>query len=317
MSFYVIEPLPLEPGTVLEHSVDALDPSPEWVSGVPWEAGALCHRPSTRRVYRRVGAGTDTAQATPESTPAAWQDLRACNKYAAFDFYESTPTQQSDGEPLRIVLQPARRIDTVGLYGLVGGVARLTVRKNGQVIYPRPQDADGQRGLQRREVHGWYDWFTAPFLQLSATSWIRIPPISGAQVEIEIMPVSGQASVQYIVLGRGEWLGDLEWRPDIDAENYSRIERSFDGNLRPGVTLVRRRTVPRFVGDFVVPAGNVDRVRGVRDRLNGVPALWVGLAGMPDSPFYQSVLLFGIYRHLSYSPDNVHEALAKVEIEEL
>lgn len=311
MSFYVIEPQVVEPADVLEHSVEALDPTPAWSVG-EWANGALCHRPATRQVYRRVGAGVDTADTPPEASPDTWQKLRVCSKYAAFEYYESTPTVQADGQPLRIVLQPRRRVDTVGLYGLRGQLARITVRHGGQVLF-----GPAERSLQRRDVLGWYDWFTASFLQQGAIVWINIPPVSGVQIEIEILPVSGQASVQYIVLGRGEWLGDMEWNPDIDSSNFSQIEREFDGSLRPGVSLVRRRTVPGFAGSFIVPASNVDRVRGVRDRLNGMPALWIGLATQPDSPYYLSLLLFGLYRRLTYSPDSIHEAQAKIEIEEL
>lgn len=312
MSFYVTEPLSISPAQVVEHSVDVLDPSPLWAPGTNWADGDLCHRVETRRVYRRVGAGTDTAVQTPEASPAAWQDLRVCNQYAAFEYYESTPTEQIGGAPLRFVLQPGRRVDTVGLYGLHGKGASIKVRKGADVVF-----ALNERSLQRREVSGWYDWFTAPFLQVASTVWIDIPPMTGATIEIEILPVSDKASVQYIVLGRGEWLGDMEWNPEIDADNYSEIRRAMDGSLRPGVTLMRRRSVPRFAGSFVVPANNVDRVRGVRARLGGIPALWVGLARHPNSPYYQSLLLFGLYRRFPYSPDTVHDATAKIEIEEL
>lgn len=310
MSFNVIEPISIAPAQVVQHSVTAMDPSPAWTAGQTWTEGALCHRPTTLRVYRRITAGTDTVP--PEEAPKVWQSLRACNQYAAFNYTENTPTAQADGLPLRIVLQPGRRVDTVGLYGLQGARATITARVAGQVIYGPKAEA-----LQMRDVRGWYDFFTASFLQRGAMVFVQLPPFSGAEIEIVIEPVSGAASVQYIVLGRSEFLGRMEWRPSIVGNNFSRIEREFDGSLRPGVSLVRQRTVPGFSGSFIVPASNVDRLRRIRDRLNAVPALWAGLATSPGSNYYESVLLFGLYRRLEYTPDNLTFASAAIEIEEL
>lgn len=313
MSFRVIEPYAIGDAQIVSLSLPALDPSRLWAAQQTWAKDELCHRAETRRVYKRVTAGTDAAGApVPESDPNVWQDTRACNKYAAFVYTESTATTQKDGQPLRIKLRLGKRVDTLGLYGVVGQGATVTVRQAEAVIYgPRVEH------LQRRDVHGWYDWFTAPFLQRGAVAFVSLPPLSGSEIEIEISPASGVASVGYIVAGRAEYLGDMRWRPSVTGSNFSRIEREFDGSLRPGVSLVQRRTVPGFSGSFRVPANNVDRLRRVRDRLNAIPALWVGLATQPNSPYYESVLLFGVYRRLEYTPDNVHNAEASIEIEEL
>jgi len=313
VSFHVIEPYAIGDAQIVSHSVAALDPSKVWAAGQAWTKDELCHRVETKRVYKRVAAGTDAANAEPpEKTSEIWQDTRACNKSAAFVYTESTATTQKDGQPLRIKLRVGKRVDTLGLYGVVGHSARVTVRQAGAIVFgPRTE------GLLRREVHGWFDWFTAPFLQRGAVAFVRLPPLSSAEIEIEILPASGVASVGYIVCGRAAYLGDLRWRPNIVGSNFSRIEREFDGSLRPGVSLVQRRTVPGFSGAFRVPAYNVDRLRRLRDQLNAVPALWVGLATQPNSPYYESVLLYGVYRRLEYTPDNVHNAEANIEIEEL
>lgn len=313
MSFRVIEPYAIGDAQILSSSVASLDPSRLWAAQQAWAKDELCHRAETRRVYKRVTAGTDSSGAPPpESAPEVWQDVRACNKFAAFVYTESTATTQKDGQPLRIKLRVGKRVDTLGLYGVVGRRATVTVRQAGAVVHgPRVEN------LLRREVHGWYDWFTAPFLQRGAVAFVSLPPLSGSEIEIEISPASGTASVGYVVVGRAEYLGDLHWRPNITGSNFSRIEREFDGSLRPGVSLIQRRTVPGYSGAFQVPANNVDRVRRVRDHLNAIPALWVGLATQPNSPYYESVLLFGVYRRLEYTPDNVHNAEATIDIEEL
>lgn len=313
MSFRAIQPYPVSDSQIVSHSVTAMDPTRLWSAQQTWAKDELCHRAETRRVYKRITAGTDAAGALPpESDPNTWQDTRACNKFAAFVYTESTPTTQTGGLPLRITLRVGKRVDTLGLYGVIGQQARITVRSGGQVIFgPKVEKP------LRREVRGWYEWFTAPFLQRGAVAFVRLPPLSGAEIDIELTPASGRASVQYIVAGLAEFLGELRWRPSIVGSNFSRIEREFDGSLRPGVSLIQRRTVPGFSGSFLVPALNVDRLRRVRDRLNAVPALWVGLATQPGSPYYESVLLFGVYRRLEYTPDNVHNAEASIEIEEL
>lgn len=311
MSFYVNAPVDITPANVLSHSVAVLDPSTEWVADRAWAADELCHRPLTRRVYRRLTAGTDAV--LPEASPKIWQDLRACNKYAAWDYYESTPTAQTDGQPLRIVLKTGVRVDTLGLYGLIGASATATVRVDGAVLEGWPKTIS----LQQRDVRNWYEWFTAPFRQRGAIVFTNIPPFSGAEIEIVIEPVSGVASVQYILPARGEYLGDMQWEPSISGSNFSRIEREFDGGLRPSVSLVRRRLVPSFSGKFNVPASNVDRVRSIRDRYNAKPVLWLGLSDMPNSPYYESLLLYGIYRRLDVSFNNVHWSNASIEIEEL
>lgn len=311
MSFYVNDPVEIKPVKVTSHSVVELDTSIEWVAQRQWAEGELCHRPSTLRVYRRLVAGKDDV--LPEDSPKIWQNLRACNKYAAWDYYESTPTAQKDGQPLHIVFAPGMRVDTLGLYGLIGYSATVTVRVGGDVLEGWPQKVS----LQRRDVKGWYDWFTAPFRQREAIVFNNLPPMSGAEIEIVIEPLSGVASVQYILPARGEYIGDLHWEPNISGSNFSRIEREFDGGLRPNVSLVRRRLVPTFSGKFRVPARNVDRVRGIRDRYNAKPVLWVGLSDTPDSPYYEGLLMYGIYRRLEVSPSTPHWANGSIEIEEL
>lgn len=309
MTFTVTEPIPITPEMVTAHSVVELDPSPLWVSGHAYAKGELAHRAETLFVYRRVTEGAGTTP--PEDDPQAWQRFRPVNKFAMWHYYKSTPTA-CVGVDLVVKFRPGKRVDTLGFYGLRGTAVTIEGHVGAQQVF-----APQTRSLQKRFVSGWLGWFTAPFEQINATVFTDLPLVSNIELTVTITASSGIASCQYMVVGRSEFIGDVEWDPQITGSNHSRIERDFDGSLEPGVSLIPRRTVPKEILNLVIPAHNVNRVRAIRDRLNAVPALWNGISKMPDSDYYESVLIFGIYRSLDYSPSNVHWANGSIEVEEI
>lgn len=309
MTLTVTEPIAITPAMVTHHGVSALDPSPLWVSGSTYAKGDLAHRAETHYVYRRINAGSGTA--APEDDTANWQRLRPVNKYAMWDFYKSTPTR-FEGADLVVKFVPGKRVDTLAVYGATGTAVTVECKVSGATIY-----GPEIRPLQKRFVSGWLDWFTAPFTQVKATAFTDLPMVSGMEITVTITQSGGVAACQYMVCGRAEPVGGVEWDPQDTGTNFSKIEREFDGSLEPGVSLIPRRTVPKAVMTVIVPAANVNRARALRERLNAVPALWNGISDKPFSNYYESVLIFGIYRNWDFSPSNVHFAKSALEVEEI
>ncbi|KRC20161.1 hypothetical protein [Acidovorax sp. Root219] len=304
----VLPSLTVTPAMLLSTTVALEDPSPVWAAATAWAKDDLCHRVETHLVYRRITAGT-TATA-PELDPANWKAIRPTNKWAMFDHLRSTQTTVSGG-PLTVVLQPGQRADSLGLLNLVGSRAKIQVHQGSTLITEREQS------LIQHTVQNWYEYFTGdPEQRPSLVVW-DLPPFRDAKITVTIEPASGVASCGRLSVGMGVNVGEVEWNPENDALNFSRIERDFDGALTPDVTLIARRSVPKANLRVRIDAANVPRMLRLREQLNAVPALWAGWTRYPNSPYAEAFLLYGIYRRFPIRPSNKLYASADLEIEEM
>lgn len=304
----VLPSLTVTPAMLLSTSVAVEDPSPVWAAATAWAKDDLCHRVETHLVYRRITAGT-TATA-PEADADNWKAIRPTNKWAMFDHLRSTQTTVNGG-PITVVLQPGQRADSLGLLNLVGSRAVIQVHQGDTLVTER------EHSLIQMTAGSWYEYFTGtPEQRANVVVW-DLPPFRDAKITVTIEPVSGVASCGRLSLGMGVVVGEVEWEPENDALNFSRIEREFDGSLTPEVTLIARRSVPKATMRVRIDAANVPRMVKLRDQLNAVPALWAGWTRYPESPYADAFLLYGIYRRFPIRPDNKLYASADLELEEM
>lgn len=240
----------------------------------------------------------------PAPATAWWQDIGPDNRWAMFDLLRDTQTVQAS--PLTVVITPGERVNSLALLGLVADSVTVTVTSGGVTVYTHTEN------LNTREVFNWYDYFFEPFSTKPSMVLWDLPPYTNAVITVAITRASGSVSCGACVLGTYEYIGDVQYNPEDDPINHSRIERTFDGGslLRP------RRNVPRTSQQLLLAKSRVRRVRTVRLALNALPAVWSGLDDDSDG-YFEALFILGYYRRFSISLEHSQVARISLELEEI
>ena len=255
------------------------------------------------RTYQSlVGSNLNNPPAIDDGTK--WLDIGPTNKWAMFDLLRNTATTVAS--PLTVVITPGRRIDSIGLVGLVADEVTVTVTVLGSPVY------SVTRNLSTREVSSHYEYCFSPFSTASALALFDLPPFTNGVITVTITRTAGMVSCGGLLVGTSVYIGQLLYEAVSDALNFSRIERSFDGTA----SLTPRRSVPKATGNVRFKKAITNKIRDVRAELNAVPALWSGLDDV-DSPYFEAVLILGIYKQMSMNLDQPEHGMLSLEIEEI
>lgn len=261
---------------------------------------------TTHRTYESLQAGnTNHALPTPPETQNDWWiDVGATERWAMLDLYRSVGTVADS--PLIVEVAPGQRINGLGLFGMVADTVTITMVNAGDVVYTRVIN------LNTRVVTDWYSYFFEPFSSNPSMIVTDLPPYSGATVEIKVESSTGTVTCGGFGIGPVVDLGLAQNGAQSDALNFSRIERNDFGDS----LLIPRRSVPKTSQEVWCDAADVNRIRDLRTQLNAVPAIWSGLSD-PESPFYESLVILGIYKTFSITIDGNKKARINLELEEV
>lgn len=276
---------------------------PIWLPASAYIAGDQVFRAETQKLYESLSPTSTVDSTLPEVsiTMAAplWREVGYINKYKMFD-YTRNQTTNSIGS-LSVTLTKATRIGAVGLVGM-SEVSNIKIE---QYI-----------GGSWSTLHN----VSNSYVQDSETKYYAtrvfgdIPPYYNTPIRI-ILTASGTSttlSIAYLMLGFVEDIGKIQNGLSVDAINYSKVDRDIYGNT----SMVRRRNVPRISGNTLLDPTQVDRVAALRDKLNAMPALWLGVDSVNDI-YYNSLAIVGFYRTFSFALDNPVAVQTTLEIEEL
>lgn len=259
-------------------------------------------------------SGVHTATANPNkgNPPTTddgtwWIDVGPSNKWAMFDLLRSTAT--TGPSPLTVVITPGRRIDSIGLVGLVADSLEVTVTSvaGGGTVYHY-----GPVYLLNRPCLGWYDYFFSEFRYRSEAALFDLPPYTDAVITITLTRASGNAACGGLVIGQSAYIGRTQHNATHEGLNFSRIERDSFGNS----SLTPRRTVPKTNQQVRASKANVPRLLLLIEDLNAVPAFWSGIDDQ-DSGYFGALLIVGIYKTFAINMDQPNEALVTLELEEV
>lgn len=256
------------------------------------------------RVFQSLVASNTGNYPTLAASSDKWLDIGPTNRWAMFDLLRNTATTVAS--PLTVVLAPGRRVDAIGLVGLVADEVTVSVSVLGSPVY------SVTKSLRTRVVLNWRDYFFAPFTSASSLALFDLPPYTNGVITVTITRTSGPVSCGGLVLGTAVYLGATQYDAVDDALNFSRIERDDFGNS----SLTPRRTVPKTNQTVWCDKANVNRARDLRDSLNAVPALWSGLDD-PTDGYFEAVLILGIYKQFSISLAHPEHAIISLELEEV
>ena len=306
----IIESTPIGDAELVYSTIaepDAGEPA-AWVGGTAYAVGERVRRAATHRIYRKIKDGGDHTVAPEDSLNDLWFDEGAVNRWAMFQIDRNTAS--TSDAPITIKMALAGRQPALALFGVKGQQVTITVRKDGAVIDTRVSS------MRRRDTRSWSQYFWGGFTtaQLPTLVIFDMLPVADVEVEITVGGAAGPYALSAVVIGQPYYIGAVDWGATDGAQNYSRMEREFDGSMS---RMIRRRSVERGAMTVVVPKPLVLQVRRLRQRLNSRVAVYSGLDDKFDDAYFEPVLKLGFYKQFDLRLDNAAQATLQLEVEEI
>lgn len=270
--------------------------------GATYAQGDVVLSASNHMTYESAVAG-NIGQALTDS--AKWLELGPTNRWAMFDILRSTASVAPDS--LTVVITPGVRTDSLALLGLVADSVSISVTSAAVEVYSHEED------LTYREVGGWYDYFFRPFLTRSSVVLFNLPPYGDSVITVTLTGVGRNVECGACVVGTAEYIGQVQAEAESDVLNFSTVTRDFAGGIS---SMVQRRNVPKTVQGIVLEKARVNRVRALRDRLAGAPAVWAGINSNADG-YFEALLILGFYKRFSINLRHPQHAILSLELEEI
>lgn len=302
MKVYV--PLAVTPAILVEHNAP-VSPESEWASATAYSTGALVQRNGQRR-YEALAASTN---APPESNPDKWLDLGATNPWRPFDGVVGSQAEGAEEfdeavynaveEPaglntgLAYQIAPGRVWDTLVVLGLQGRILDVVVRDGDEaVLFARRFPLDGAL-----PASNWWQYYFAPVERLSqvVVCWSCLGQM-GADATLSLSVVAadgGTAKVGNVLIGQGQWIGDVVYGGEVGDVDFSRIEEDEFGavELAPGDWSARADLT------LVLPEDRVPPVFRLLGKLRATAAVWVA----DPAPAYSPAVVYGLRRRFAMS----------------
>ncbi len=304
----VIPPIIITADKLVSSSVYPVDAGETaWVSGGNYALGAQRTRASLGRKYECKIAHSGVAT-PPESDPINWREIGATNRMAMFDMGRTERTIGTAGQNLDVRVRPGRRINALYLGGLAATYVDVYMFQGSVLVWSRINV-----NMSGRHTRTWSQYYYGEFKQQRSLLWLDVPPYADCEIRVVIRNGSNSPECAALVIGQSEWIGDAEWGAENDELNFSVIER----NKFSSATLVPRRAVPNNKQTLRLPKRDVDRVREVRRELNAVPAVYSTMDQRTDDPWFETFLVFGIYKRFRIKAPDAKFASIDLETEEL
>lgn len=166
--------------------------------------------------------------------------------------------------------------------------------------------------LNTRNVYDWWTYFTTQFIPKKSLVLEDLPTgYSGMRVTITFTG-SNPMSIGSCIIGDSTFIGRLAHGAELDALNFSTMERDIFGNA----TLVPRKEVSTLSAKLHVDKTIFENVQAIKADLDARPAVWVGIENS-DDPYYHALIFLGIYREFNFQLDNPIGPSATLELEEM
>lgn len=270
-------------------------------SGTTYALGAEVISTTTHKTYESLQAGNLNKALTNTDW---WLEVGPSNRYKMFDLDRNSGTVQAS--PLSVVITPGRRINAVGLVGLVAEVVAVSVTSGGVPVYFASDD------LRTRSVSGWKDYFFEPFSYKTSTLFLDIPPYVNAVITILLTRAAGDVTCGGVVIGNDVYIGTTIHSAERSALNFSTISRDEFGDTE----LIPRRSVPKTTQNVIADKDRVPRLLRLVEELNAVPALWTGIDDTA-SGYFEPLLILGVYKRFDINMDQPENATVTLELEEI
>lgn len=279
-----------------------------WNPSTDYAEGTVVIRTTTHRKYERIGSGVDAG--LPENTPKLWLDVGATNRWAMFDLTRNESSSSNSGV-IEFVVKPGKRINTMALLGVQATKVKVEIfiPSNTDPVYEFESD------MTTRNTTSWSDYFFGAFGYRPSVLIQDLPPYTDATFKVTVTNTNTgtETKLSSVIMGNKVYLGATQYNARSDSMNFSTVNRDEFGNS----VLVRRRSVPKTNQTLWTPKDLVNSARTARNDLNAVPALWSGLDDVYDDPYFEALLILGIYKQFEIDISNPSVAKINLELEEI
>lgn len=301
----VIPPIQITPANLGSSTVaEPSNGEVVWNASTNYTVGTVVIRTTTHRKYESIAGGTDSG--LPENTPTRWLDRGPTNKWAMFDQNRNVQTVAANS--MVIVLNPGKRINSAAVLGVQAKTVRIVMTAGGNTVYD-----SGIRNMNARMTNNWTDYFFGAFGYEPTLLLTDLPPYANATITITFSNPGSTVACSGVVLGTKIFLGNTQYNAKSDSLNFSKIDRDEFGNS----LLIPRRTVPKTNQTLWTDKELVNNARKARNELNAIPALWSGLDEKYEDPYFEAILIFGIYKQFEIDISQPSVAYINLELEEL
>lgn len=267
---------------------------------VTYTKGSRVIDPVAHLIYESQADGNVGKSLT---TGTAWLEIGPTAYWAPFDRLRNTQAIA----PVDIVytLEMGVRTTTIAVIGLDAHSVEIAMTVAGAEIYKVTTK------LSTRVTRSWRDYFYGEFKFRKNVQYYNLPPVRNGRITISVRKTSGMRAVGGIVVGNAIYLGETQWNPVSDHQNFSVIDRDKWGNI----TLDPRRSVPRVREEIWFDKALTRRIMDVRDMLNGVPAIWSALDDFEDS-YFEPLFIYGPHKQFTVNLADAEHGVINLEVEE-
>lgn len=273
-----------------------------WAAATAYAAGDLVLRPTTHQVYRRVTPGTTAQLPEEDATGVNWVRVGVTNRWAMFDMLVATPTVAA--APLVVRLAPGR-ISAAALIKASGGAVEFDLHEGETHIWnPDPQPLD------TTPISSWEDYFFAGFAVRSNLLRLDVPSYAAGVLTVTVQG-SGSITLQKLVVGTAQLLGDTKKGPRIRSKAFSELKRDAYGELED---IVNPKSVEQVSQSMYAPKSIVLRAKAALDAAKFTPCVFAGLGHETDE-YAELLTLLGVCIDNEVDLTQVTECEINAEIE--
>lgn len=255
---------------------------PLYNAGATYANGSLVI--AAHRIYQNNSGGNLTGVYPPDNL-TKWTDLQTpSNRWAMFDLYSSTVTENPDS--IVVDIKTGVAVNSIALINISGAYVDVTATHpiNGVIFTKRYY-------LYRSDgIRGWYSYFFTKRSPKNKLTELNIPAFRNVTVRIEIHAPGGTAKCGSLLIGRYINLGQLLWGYSSELNDYSKktIDENGYVNIQKGNYSFR----PEF--SMQVNDGDLDSVGRTMSRYRSTPAVWI------VGTRHEIMTVFGFY--MSFRP---------------
>lgn len=258
----LIPPVTITDANLLASNVPETE-YPIYNAGTTYANGAIVI--AAHRIYQNNSDGNLTGIYPPDNL-TQWADLEMpSNRWAMFDLYSSTITENPDS--IVVDIKTGVAVNSLALVNISGAYVDVTATHpiNGVIFTKRYY-------LYRSDgVRGWYSYFFTKRSPKDKLTELNIPAFRNVTMRIEIHAPGGTAKCGSLLIGRYINLGQLSWGYASELNDYS--TKTIDAN---GYVSIKQGTYsfrPEFT--MYVNDGDLDSVVRILARYRATPCIWI------------------------------------------
>lgn len=200
-----------------------------------------------------------------------WLDLKATNRWSAFDNRRSNKASRAD--QITYSITPTQDCDAISLFGLTAGSVQIEVWDGATRIYEQTFAM-----VDTGHVVSAYTWFFGGITYARRKVLNGFPGYIGHRIDITISAVGAVAEVGHIVLGRNHLLGEVMNLPRISFVSHSRKGYDDFGDE----ILVKRGSTRKIEVDLLVPTLQAPRVMDIIAEIDGLATAFYASGAGPN-----------------------------------